>query len=83
MSPFEVIKLDEGWGVFGVNPNNPNDRVLANVCETQAYAEMLANGRLVPRAPSSRLSGSGAEVADFVLPAGSADTKYQTSTDQT
>lgn len=42
MSIFRVIELNNQWGVFAVNPNNPNDRVLANLCETQGYAEMLA-----------------------------------------
>jgi hypothetical protein len=42
MSVFQVIELNNQWGAIAVNPNNPNDRVLANLCETQAYAEMMA-----------------------------------------
>jgi hypothetical protein len=42
MIRFEVIELDEGWGVFGVNPNNPDDKELATVCMDRAYAESRA-----------------------------------------
>jgi hypothetical protein len=42
MSLFEVIQLDEGWGVFAVNPNDPDDRELATVYMERAYAEMRA-----------------------------------------
>jgi hypothetical protein len=43
MSPFEVIKIPGGWGVFGFDPYNPNDKVLANIFEYQVDAEMLAS----------------------------------------
>jgi len=42
MSLFQVIEIDDQWGVFAVNRNNPNDKRLANVCETQEYADELA-----------------------------------------
>jgi hypothetical protein len=41
MSLFEVINYGEYWDVVAVNPNVSTDTVLANRCETQAYAEML------------------------------------------
>lgn len=42
MSLFQVIAIDDQWGVFGVNPNNPEDRELATVCENRDYAELRA-----------------------------------------
>jgi hypothetical protein len=37
---FQVIELDGLWGVFAVNPNNPEDRELATVCEDRGYPSM-------------------------------------------
>jgi hypothetical protein len=37
-----VIESEEYWDVVGVNPNNPNDTVLANRCCWQDRAETLA-----------------------------------------
>jgi len=42
MIRFEVTNSGEYWDVEGFDPDNPNDRVLANRSMTQAYAEMLA-----------------------------------------
>lgn len=42
MIRFEVINSGEYWDVVGFNPDNPSAKVIANRCETQAYAEMLA-----------------------------------------
>jgi hypothetical protein len=42
MGLFQVSRFGDYWGVFAVNPNNPDDRRLANLCETEGYAEGLA-----------------------------------------
>jgi len=42
MSLFEVTKVGDQWAVYAINPNNPNDRILTNVSETEAYALNLA-----------------------------------------
>lgn len=42
MSLFQVIEIDGLWGVFAVNPNNPEDRELATVCGDRDYADMRA-----------------------------------------
>jgi hypothetical protein len=42
MIRFEVIELDEGWGVFAVDLDNPDDKELATVCMERGYAEMRA-----------------------------------------
>jgi hypothetical protein len=42
MIRFEVINSGVYWDVEGFDPDNPNDRVLANRSMTQGYAERLA-----------------------------------------
>jgi hypothetical protein len=42
MSLFEVKLHDNGWGVFAVNPNNPDDTELAIFSFDRRYAEMRA-----------------------------------------
>lgn len=55
MSMFQVIAINHQWGVFAVNPNNPNDKRLTNVCETQEYANELASdlNRLAANEPTA------------------------------
>jgi hypothetical protein len=56
--------------VFAVNPNNPSDRVLANLSETQAYAEMIA-------ADLNRIAEIDADDAALNKPGTSREEPYQ------
>ena len=42
MSYFEVKPHEDGWGVFAVNPNNPDDTELATASLNRGYAEVRA-----------------------------------------
>lgn len=39
----EVVKVEDQWFVYAVNPDNPDDRRLVNVCESEEYANGLAD----------------------------------------